>query len=200
MPDSPRQALEATGAHSPQLTAQEWLRKTELPLPLANIDKGTINPSQVPGSPRTPRGMSMEAERKAKETSHATAEAAIIWTQAHWRGYKSRKSGLFLRRHLHLGYEVRIFELRKERSKLVVDFIGHILFLVLLIGVFFMQHGRTVNDRNALVTTIKVRSPRSRRPPCLPLPSTYTLATPHCSLSLPAQPRMRSKAWRRTTA
>ena len=155
MPDSPRQALEAAGAHPPQLTAQEWLRKTELPLPLANIDKGTINPSQVPGSPRTPRGMSMEAERKAKETSHATAEAAIIWTQAHWRGYKSRKSGLFLRRHLHLGYEVRIFELRKERSKLVVDFIGHILFLVLLIGVFFMQHGRTVNNRNVLVSTIK---------------------------------------------
>ena len=157
----------------------------------------TDSEGSTPRSPPSRLSVGLKAPAHSK---FKTAEQAITWTQAHWRGYKARTSGLYLQRRMHIGYEVRIFELRRDRSKLIVDFIGHIIFLCLLIGVFFMQHGRTVNDRNALVTTIKVRSPRSRRPPCLPLPSTYTLATPHCSLSLPAQPRTRSKAWRRTTA
>jgi len=86
-----------------------------------------------------------------------TPDEAALVSQKNWRGYVARhkRGNLNFAATLHLGYELDIIKTRKERKGLVVGFIQHITYMLMLISVFMLQHGRTVTDRYELVETIK---------------------------------------------
>ena len=84
-------------------------------------------------------------------------EEAALLTQKIWRGFvdRARKDQLNLNAQLHLGYELHVLELRKRRKGLFIGFLQHMAYMSLLVAVFFMQHGNTVNNRYVLVETLK---------------------------------------------
>ena len=82
-------------------------------------------------------------------------EEAAIFAQRRWRGYIARRSNLNMASQVHLGYELRVLQVRSKRRNLVKGFIQHMIYMVLLISVFMMQHGRTVHTRFVLVATLK---------------------------------------------
>ena len=86
-----------------------------------------------------------------------SAEEAGLIVQKHWRGWVHRKAGdmLILGHEIHLGYEVRVMSLRAERKALASGFVQHLINLALLVTVFFLQHGRSVQTRYTLVETLK---------------------------------------------
>ena len=71
-----------------------------------------------------------------------------------WRGYVARhmRGTLNLAGQLHLGYELRVLQMRRKRRRLIFGFVQHLLYMGLLLMVFMLQHGRTVNTRRAPLT------------------------------------------------
>ena len=84
-----------------------------------------------------------------------TLNEAAIFAQRRWRGYIARRSNLNMANQVHLGYELRVLQVRSKRRNLVKGFIQHMIYMVLLITVFMLQHGRTVHTRFILVATLK---------------------------------------------
>ena len=89
--------------------------------------------------------------------SDLTKISAAIVAQKWWRGCvsRARKDQLNFEARLHLGYELHVLELRKRRKGLFIGFLQHMAYMALLITVFFLQHGNTVNNRYVLVETLK---------------------------------------------
>ena len=89
--------------------------------------------------------------------SDLTKVSAAIVAQKWWRGCvsRARKDQLNFEARLHLGYELHVLELRKRRKGLFIGFLQHMAYMALLITVFFLQHGNTVNNRYVLVETLK---------------------------------------------
>jgi len=94
--------------------------------------------------------------RRGMHLEMSLEEAALL-TQKVWRGFanRARKDQLNLNAKLHLGYELHVLELRKKRKGLFIGFLQHMSYMALLVAVFFMQHGNTVNNRYVLVETLK---------------------------------------------
>lgn len=84
-----------------------------------------------------------------------TMGAAATEMQRRFRGHICRKSEINLSTKLHLGYELRILELRKAKRAQGRGFVKTLSWLMLLITVFVLQHGRTVQMRYTLVEALK---------------------------------------------
>ena len=84
-----------------------------------------------------------------------TLSEAAIFAQRRWRGFIARRSHLNMSNQVHLGYELRVLEIRAKRKNLVAGFLQHMMYMTLLVIVFMLQHGRTVPTRYALVETLK---------------------------------------------
>ena len=78
-----------------------------------------------------------------------------LLVQRRWRGRIARNYHLNFSYMIHVGYELKVFEKRQAKRSLVSGFIFHVLYISMLIAVFFLQHGRTVGDRHALVGMLK---------------------------------------------
>jgi hypothetical protein len=95
--------------------------------------------------------------RRINSGLRMTEEEAGQVVQKIWRGFisRARKNQLNHTSRLHLGYELHVLQQRKTRKGLFLGFVQHIFYMILLVTVFFLQHGRTVNNRYVLVETLK---------------------------------------------
>lgn len=84
-----------------------------------------------------------------------TMDGAATEMQRRFRGNKCRKSEINLSTKLHLGYELHILELRRSKRAQGRGFLKTLSWLMLLIAVFVLQHGRTVYMRYTLVESLK---------------------------------------------
>jgi len=118
---------------------------------------GALHDREVTGSKtRSGGGTVGSLMRRGLHLEMSLEEAALL-TQKIWRGFcdRAKKDQLNLNARLHLGYELHVLEVRKTRKGLFIGFLQHMAYMSLLVAVFFMQHGNTVNNRYVLVDTLK---------------------------------------------
>ena len=118
---------------------------------------GALHDREATDSSRpSDRGSVGSLMRRGLHLEMSLEEAALL-TQKIWRGFcdRAKKDQLNLNARLHLGYELHVLEVRKTRKGLFIGFMQHISYMALLVAVFFMQHGNTVNNRYVLVETLK---------------------------------------------
>ena len=78
-----------------------------------------------------------------------------IKIQNAWRGYRARKSlPLRINESLHLGYELFVMKKRLYRRKMLVGFFKHVVFMLLLSVVVWLQLGQTIHNRHELEHTV----------------------------------------------
>ena len=107
-------------------------------------------------------------------------EDAATLAQSRWRGHKVRFGNLNMANTLHLGYEVKLAEMRLQRRRMLRGLIGHLCFMALLIVVIMFQQGAMVTKRHALETAMKTcaRALHSPSRPVVAFASPHPLARP----------------------
>ena len=127
------------------------------PEPRRQGDAGVEGRARLDGHSARARRNEFQTPELAQVGSDKGFGGDSIVAQKWWRGCvsRARKDQLNFEARLHLGYELHVLELRKRRKGLFIGFLQHMAYMALLITVFFLQHGNTVNNRYVLVETLK---------------------------------------------